>query len=115
MIKDHLETIMMIAFLLATALSIYKVYVIFEKQADDGIDLNTIENELIEIIKELFSSHDVQDKKHLHQLIQEHNDFDKERYRNYNENRLNQILDRLFLEHKIEGFEGLKNILSNNR
>jgi len=115
MIKDHLETIMMVAFLLATALSIYKVYVIFEKQADDGVDINTIENELIAIIKELFSSHDISDKKHLHSLVQTHEKFDKERYRNYNENRLNQILDRLHIEHKTQGFDELKEKLQNKQ
>jgi hypothetical protein len=104
--SEHLETVMMVAFLVATALSVYKVYVIFEKQGSEGVDMNVIENEIIEIIYDLF-----QKKKHtkeeLFEAIQSHEKFDKERYKNFNLNRFNQILYRLYMKHKVDDFDAL--------
>jgi hypothetical protein len=107
MIKDNLETIMMVAFLLATALSIYKVYVIFEKQAGDGPSIQELEAELSKIIEELIFKHK-SDKKDIYQKIYQHNDFDEERHKNFNENRYNKILESLYLKHQVEDFEQLK-------
>jgi hypothetical protein len=98
---------MMVAFLLATALSIYKVYVIFEKQAGEGPSIQEIEQELSNIIEELISAYK-SEKKELFAKVFEHQKFDKERYKNFNENRFNQILDGLYIKHKVEDYEGLK-------
>ncbi|SFV59080.1 hypothetical protein MNB_SM-7-189 [hydrothermal vent metagenome] len=104
--KEHLESIMMISFLVASALGMYKVYVMFESQADDGIDIKTLEDEIIAIIKDLISKEDIS-KRELLSKIEEDRSFDKDRYSNLNENRLNQILDRLYTEYKIESYDEL--------
>jgi hypothetical protein len=108
MIKEHLSTIMMVAFLVATALSIYKVYVIFEKQAGEGPSIQEIEDEIIAMFKDIVSKNKSLDKKEIFNNIFGHENFDKERHSNFNENRFNQILQRLHMEHKTETLEQLK-------
>jgi len=107
MIHDNLETIMMVAFLIATALSIYKVYVIFEKQAGDGPSIQEIEKELSVIIEELISTCK-DEKEQIFKKVFEHEKFDKERYKNFNQNRFNQILDGLFIKHQVQNYEELR-------
>ena len=68
-LKDHLQSVMMISFLLATALGMYKVYVMFEKQAHEGIDIKTLEDEIIGIIGDIFDRNDVPSKKELYESI----------------------------------------------
>ena len=104
---QHKETVMMVAFLVATALSIYKVYVIFEKQADDGIDINTLEKEIIYIIEEIFSKEKLE-RDALFQKIIEHENFDGQRHKNFNLNRFNQVLERMYIRHKVENYDELK-------
>ena len=60
---------MMVAFLIATALSIYKVYVIFEKQAGDGPSIQEIEKELSVIIEELISTCKMKKNKYLKKYL----------------------------------------------
>ena len=105
--KEHLESVMMISFLLATALGMYKVYVMFEKQTDEGIDIKTLEDEIITIIKDIFKKEGMVSKERLYEKIEGHTSFDKERYKNFNQNRLNQILDRLHTQYKTESYEEL--------
>ncbi len=110
--KENLETVMMVAFVLATALSIYKVYVMFEKQADDGIDIKTLEEEIIAIIEKIFQRGDNPAKKELLEQIRSDADFDASRYANLNENRLNQILDKLYMQKEVESYNELTQKLS---
>ena len=105
--KEHLESIMMISFLLATALGMYKVYVMFEKQAEEGIDIKTLEEEIIAMIEEIFRRGENPSKEELYKKIESEDAFDKERYKNFNQNRLNQILDRLYTQHTIEDYRQL--------
>ena len=105
--KEHLESIMMISFLLATALGMYKVYVMFEKQAEEGIDIKTLEEEIIAMIEEIFRRGENPSKEELYKKIESEDAFDKERYKNFNQNRLNQILDRLYTQHAIEDYRQL--------
>ncbi len=105
---------MMVSFLVASALGIYKVYVMFEKQEADGIDIKTLENELAEMIESIFKEKRIA-KEELYEAVLSHSRFDKERYRNFNQNRLNQVLDLLYMRYKVEGFEDLVSKLSNNR
>ena len=109
--KEHLESIMMISFLLATALGMYKVYVMFEKQADEGIDIKTLEDEIIAIIETIFKRGEMPSKEELYGMIEREESFDKERYKNFNQNRLNQILDRLYTQYKTEDYEQLSKTL----
>ena len=114
-LKEHIESIMMIAFVVATALGMYKVYVMFEKQADDGVDINTLEDEIVAILKGIVQKEPSVTKEALFEKIQKDAAFDEERYFNFNQNRFNQILERLYIETKTESFEDLKKLLSDNR
>ncbi len=105
--KEHLETIMMVSFIAATALGMYKTYVMFEDKNGKGIDPKMIEDELITLLKKVLKGNDI-DKKELFEQMQRHESFDEERYFNFNENKLNRLLDRLFSEEKVESFEELK-------
>jgi hypothetical protein len=105
--SDNLETIMMVAFVVAVALSVYKVYVIFEKQGSDGVDMNTIENEIIEIIYAILQQKKLSQQE-LFEAIQKHEKFDNERYKNFNLNRYNQILYRLYMKHKVDDYESFQ-------
>ena len=105
--KEHLESVMMISFLLATALGMYKVYVMFEKQADAGIDIKTLEDEIIAIIENIFKRGKTPSKEELFKMIQVDAAFDKERYKNFNQNRFNQILDRLYTKYNTGTYDEL--------
>ena len=107
-LKEHLESIMMISFVLATAFGMYKVYVMFEKQSDEGIDIKTLEDEIITIIEKILKTQDSLSKEKLFEKIQSDTAFDKERHFNFNQNRLNQILDRLHIHYKTQSYEELK-------
>ncbi len=106
-LKEHLESIMMISFVLATAFGMYKVYVMFEKQSDEGIDIKTLEDEIIAIIEDIFKRGEEPSRDELYKKIEEDSAFDSERYSNFNENRLNQILDRLHIHYKTQNYEEL--------
>ncbi len=114
-LKDHLESIMMISFVLATVLGMYKVYVMFEKQADEGIDIKTLEDEIILIIEKIFERGEKPSKEELYRKIREDASFDGERYSNFNQNRLNKILERLYIHHKTESYESLSKKLSEKK
>ena len=113
--KEHLESIMMISFVLATALGIYKVYVMFEKQADEGIDIKTLEDEIIAIIEDIFKRGDEPEKEELYAKITSDTAFDSERYANFNQNRLNQILERLHIHYKTENYGQLSQKLKDRK
>ena len=106
-LKEHLESIMMISFVLATALGMYKVYVMFEKQANEGIDIQTLEDEIIAIIEDIFKRGEIPSRKELYEKIKQDANFDDERYSNFNENRLNQILNKLHIHYKTNSYEQL--------
>lgn len=113
-LKEHLESIMMISFVLATALGMYKVYVMFEKQADEGIDIKTLEDEIIAIIEDIFRRGENPSKEELYRKIKSDVAFDDERYSNFNENRLNQILERLHIHYKTDTYKQLSEKIKEN-
>lgn len=104
--SENLQTIMMVSFLLAAALGMYKFYVLFEKQDSSGVDIKTIENELAEIVEAVLKEGEVE-KSALYDAVISHERFDKERYWNFNQNRLNQVLDLLYIRYKVGEFEEL--------
>lgn len=105
--SQNLQTIMMVSFLVAAFLGMYKVYVMFEsKEGDGGVDIKTIENELSEIVESILKETKL-DKNALFEAVRSHERFDKERYKNFNQNRLNQVLDLLHIRHKTETFDDL--------
>jgi hypothetical protein len=106
---EYLDEIMMLAFIVATSLGIYKFYVIFEKQKGDGVDIVVVEDEIIHIIKDLLGGSNYT-KSELFEAIKQHPEFSAQRHRSFNENRFNQILYRLYLENGIEDFEALKDM-----
>ena len=104
--KEHLQTVMMVSFLVASALGMYKVYVMFEKQSGEGVDIRILENELAEIVESILREQTIE-RSALFDAVLNHERFDKERYRNFNQNRLNQVLDLLHIRYKTESFEEL--------
>ena len=104
---DHLETIMMVAFLIAVALSMYKVYVIFETKAQEGgVNLDSLEEDVIRVFHEIIGDEKECDEKELCQKIKEHKDI--QQYKNFNHNRFRLILQKLYDEHKVDSLSELK-------
>ncbi len=104
---EYLESVMMIAFILAVGLGMYKFYILFEKQAADGIDIDTLEKEIIAIIEDLFDK-EKYEKDELFGKIRTHEKFDSERHKNFNLNRFRKVLERLYMRHNVENYEELK-------
>jgi len=110
--SDNLETIMMVAFLVAVALSMYKVYVIFEKKAEqDGVNLASMEEEVIRVFHELFEEIKDFDEKAICEKIKAHEAIAP--FKNFNQNRFRLIMQQLFDEHKVENLEELIHKLKN--
>jgi len=106
MFKEHLETIMMVSFLVATALSIYKVYVIFEKQAGEGLSIAELEKQIVAIIESILQN-STPTKEELFKLVLQHKDFKQDEYKNFNYNRLNQTLEGMFIEKQVQNYDEL--------
>ncbi len=104
---DNLETIMMVAFLVAVSLSMYKVYIIFEKKAEEeGVNLDSMEEAVMRVFYEIICDEKNSDEKTLCQKIKSHQDIQP--YKNFNHNRFRQILQTLYDKHEVENFEELK-------
>ncbi len=97
-----LSTWMMIAFVIGTLLSIWKVYPFLVnrvlKDDDTGEDSHTyLVEHMHKVLKE---QKDVPSAKTLHEKMVAHPEFDKERFWRFNENKLNQLLHRYFGENQ---------------
>ncbi len=103
-----LEYAMMIGFLVAAGLGFYKFYALFGKEDKDAIDIRVIEEELAQIVRDIMKKEKTLSKEKLFERVFEHENFDSQRYFNFNLNRFNQVLDKLILEHKAKDFEDLK-------
>ena len=91
----------MIFFILFLAIGIWKIYAFLpNKQLHDDDKTheaaNMLQDLMIKVIKEKKGK--ITDTKELYSLIRQNEDFDKERFWRFNQNRLNSILERYFLQ-----------------
>jgi len=97
MTKDDIQTWALIAFAIVLALALYKLYAMFNTPVT-GPDTKTqhaqLENIIVDFLKDLEIS-DL-DTKELFEILIKEDHFEDENYRNFNHNRLNQILQRLY-------------------
>ena len=89
-----LSTWMMLAFIIALILSIWKLYYFMpNKQLSDDDTTPESQNELINLILEIIKgSNGELSEKELHNMVKEHVDFDTEHFWRFNENKLKQLL-----------------------
>jgi len=106
--QDEIQIWMLIAFIIVLALSLYKVYIIFDKPAS-GPSTETEHEELRAIIITFIKKNavaDIGDKTLFERLIQE-DDFDHTRYKNFNLNRYYQLIQQLYYIYGVNTFSEL--------
>jgi len=112
MTKDEIQFWMLIAFAIVFILSSYKIYIMFNAPAD-GIDTQVQYNQLEDIIIEYIQSiqeHDL-DANTLFKSLKALDTLKDPSYKNFNQNRFNQLLQQLYLRYEVVSLEALiKNI-----
>jgi hypothetical protein len=95
------STWMMIAFVAGTALSIWKMYpFLVNRTLEDDDTGEDAHNRLVEHMYEVLKSCEKPPtNKELHELMVNHEAFDKERFWRFNLNKLNQLLNIHFAKH----------------
>ncbi len=107
------STWMMLFFILSLAVSIWKIYAFLpNKQLEDDDTTQEsqeqLKNLMIKVIKK--NGGDLNNKSLLELMIKDE-DFDKKRFWRFNENRLNQLLLRYFLQNR--NTKNIKDIYEN--
>jgi hypothetical protein len=89
------STWMMIAFVVGTALSIWKMYPFLVNRTleDDDTGEDAHEYLVAHMCKVLKECENTPDAKELHEKMTTHSDFDKEKFWRFNLNKLNQLLN----------------------
>ena len=107
MSKDEIQNWMLLAFAIALFFSFYKVYIMFNKPGV-GLDTNVQKDELVDIVEKALVGLDVNtyDASVVYEKIV-NDDFDWERYKNFNLNRFNQTVNALCVIHKTDTVEEL--------
>jgi hypothetical protein len=107
MSKDEIQNWMLLAFAIALFFSFYKVYIMFNKPGV-GLDTNTEKDELVDIVEKALVGLDLKsyDANAVYEKIINDN-FDWERYKNFNLNRFNQTVNTLCVIHKADGMQEL--------
>jgi len=108
MTKDEIELLMLIVFITVTVLGVYKLYKIFDGPIA-GLDSKgqyaQLEMIVVDFLKRLEDT-EIDSKELFDRLVQEdrlsHND-----YKNFNHNRLNQILQQLFYTYEANTLDEL--------
>ena len=89
------STLMMIFFILTLVISIWKLYVFLPNHSlPDDDTTKEAQDELLNIIKKHVNK-DNKNSKQLLQMIKDDEDFDKEHFWRFNQNKLNQLLRKL--------------------
>jgi len=99
-----IETIMVIAFIVALIISVWKIYVFLpKKQLEDDDTTREATEKLTDItIRSIVEGHEEKGSlthSELFERISSHKDFDKEHFWRFNQNRLNQLLRSYHLHH----------------
>ena len=102
-----LSTWMLIFFVVFLVLSIWKIYALLpNKQLADDDTTKESQDDLIQLILEVIKKNDENiDEKLLYIKVIEDENFDSQRFWRFNHNKLNQLLNKYYLENK-----GIKNI-----
>ena len=102
MTKDEIQVWTLLAFFIVTLLSSYKLYLIFSVPSS-GLDTKTQYAQLEKIIINYLKDVDQTelDSKELFSLLQGLDDIHDDRYKNFNHNRLNQLLQGLFYRYDV--------------
>jgi hypothetical protein len=108
MTNDEIQLWMLMAFIFALAISSYKVYMIFTKPVA-GLDIKTqhlqLQNIIINFLKDLDNS-DVNTQE-LFALLLDLDILHDEAYKNFNLNRLNQLLQQLYYAYEVSSLSEL--------
>ncbi|WP_345980850.1 hypothetical protein [Sulfurimonas sp. HSL3-2] len=112
--KEHIPSLMMAGFILFLVLSLWKVYKFLpNKQLED--DDNTIESieQLTCIMLAVIKNYDTPPTHNeLFIAITEHNDFDKEHFWRFNQNKLNNLLLKYYAKNNLTSIDDIHNKLS---
>ena len=94
----QIETIMMILFIIALIISVWKLYVFLPNKvlADDDTNEKSVK-ELEELMLTCIDTPDMT-KEELFTAITSHKDFDSKHYWRFNQNRLNHLLNTYFVK-----------------
>lgn len=108
MTKDEIQFWMLVAFVVALVLSTYKVFMIFTKP-EPGVDIKTQHLQLQTIILGFLKDIDNENisTKELFSLLQDMEELQDEAYKNFNLNRLNQLLQQLYYTHEVSSLSEL--------
>lgn len=108
MIKDNLQTGMMIVFIIVLILALYKLYKIFNTPTS-GPDTHTqhkqIQDIIVKFLKDIEST-DI-DAQELFNRLQGLDSLKDDVYKNFNLNRLNQLLQQLFYTYEVDSISEL--------
>lgn len=107
MSKDEIQNWMLLAFAISLFFSFYKVYIMFNKPGV-GLDTTTQKDELVDIVQKALLGLDISsyEANVVYEKIINDN-FDWERYKNFNLNRFNQTVNTLCVIHKVDKIEDL--------
>jgi hypothetical protein len=106
-VKDHLSSIMMGAFALALALSVWKIYKFMpNQQLEDDDNTNESIEQLTRIMIDVIQTSSTPlTHKELFILMKSHNDFDEKHFWRFNENKLHQLLQKYYAIHDLGSIE----------
>jgi len=115
MTKDEIQVWMLIAFAIVLALGFYKVYTIFNSPAA-GPDTKTQHTQLENIVIDFLKHYDNKDinAEELFLLLQGLDELQDEAYKNFNRNRLNQLLQQLYYTYEVSSLSELITIIHND-
>jgi hypothetical protein len=115
MTKDEIQLWMLVAFIVALAISSYKVYMIFAKPLP-GLDSRTQHRQLQTIILDVLKHLDNNNitSHELFALLQDLDELQDETYKNFNLNRLNQLLQQLYYTYEVSSLPELIASLKND-
>jgi len=115
MTKDEIQLWMLIAFAIVLALGLYKVYTIFNSSApgpDTKAQHAKLENIVIDFLKHT-DKKDISSKDLFDLLIQE-DELMGNNHKNFNHNRLNQLLQQLYYTYEVSSLSELITIIQND-
>lgn len=115
MTKDEIQLWMMIAFIIALLLSSYKVYMIFTKHTP-GLSTEAQHAQLQTIIIDFLKEIDDTDisGEELFTLLTKLDILNDIAYKNFNQNRLHQLLQKLFYTYEVDSLRELIKCIKND-
>ena len=112
----NIQTLMMIFFIIFLIISIWKIYAFLpNKQLKDDDTTKESQDELINLMINVVSqSNGKLSTKELFEIMSTHEDFDKQHYWRFNQNRLNHLLGLYYTKYPhVNSIEDIYNHLEN--